>query len=306
MRMRIISDVLIAVLLLCFPGVAEAADQRTFATPADAVKALIKATEDGDQQEMLAIFGDDGKDLVFSGDAVQDKASREKFLKSYKAKHSIVAEDNNTRVLQVGPDNWPMPIPIVNDSGKWRFDTAAGKEELLYRRIGHNELGAIDVCRGYIQAQRDYAAVGHDGLPAGLYAQKLMSDAGKQDGLYWETLEGAPTSPAGPFLAEAGGQGYTFTGHGKAQPYHGYLYRVLKAQGASAKGGAKDYLKDRRLSGGVALVAYPAEFKVSGVMTFIIDLDGVVYQKDLGANAADIGGSMTAYNPDRTWKRVTD
>jgi hypothetical protein len=199
-----------------------------------------------------------------------------------------------------------LPIPIVNDGGKWRFDTAAGKEELMYRRIGHNELGAIAACRGFIDAQKDYAAVGHDGLPAGIYAQKLMSAPGKQDGLYWETKEDEPPSPAGPFLAEAGGQGYASGGLGKSAPYHGYLYRILKAQGANAKGGAKSYLVDGQLKDGVALVAYPAEYRVSGVMTFIISQNGVVRQKDLGDKTGEIAGAMTEYDPDKTWARVAD
>ena len=282
-------------------------DQKTFTSPAEAVHALVKAAEDGNQDEMLAVLGDDGKDLVYSGDPVQDKTGMEKFVESYKTKHAIVTEDDKTRILQVGPNDWPMPIPIVNDGGKWRFDTAAGKEELLYRRIGRNELGAIAACRGYMDAQKDYAAEGHDGLPAGMYAQRLMSSSGKQDGLYWETAEGEPTSPAGPFLAEAGGQGYEGEGlGGKSQPYHGYLYRILKAQGAAAKGGAKNYLSDGNLSGGVGLVAYPAEYKVSGVMTFIINQDGVVYEKDLGEKTAEIAKAMTEYNPDSTWHKVKD
>jgi hypothetical protein len=293
---------LLAVLLLT--PVARAADQKTFATPDEAVKALVKAAEDGNQDEMLAVFGDDGKELVFSGDTVQDKASMESFVKAYKAKHALVTRDQNTRILQVGANDWPMPIPLVNDGGHWRFDTASGKEELVYRRIGHNELGAIAACRGYIDAQRDYSAVGHDGLPAGVYAQRLMSEPGKQNGLYWETKEGETPSPAGPFLAQAGGEGYQSPGGDN--PYHGYLYRILKAQGAAARGGAKSYLVDGQLTGGVGLVAYPAQYRVSGVMTFIINQHGVVYQKDLGEKTSEIAGAMTEYNPDSTWKKVTD
>jgi Protein of unknown function (DUF2950) len=309
MKMRIANKFAVLTLLSMLLGTRAmwAVDQKTFASPAEAVHALVKAAEDGNQDEMLAVLGDDGKDLVYSGDPVQDKTGMEKFVKSYKTKHTIVTEDDKTRILQVGPNDWPMPIPIVNDGGKWRFDTAAGKEELLYRRIGRNELGAIAACRGYIDAQKDYAAEGHDGLPAGIYAQRLMSSSGKQDGLYWETAEGEPTSPAGPFLAEAGGQGYEGEGlGGKSQPYHGYLYRILKAQGAAAKGGAKNYLSDGNLSGGVGLVAYPAEYKVSGVMTFIINQDGVAYEKDLGEKTAEIAKAMTEYNPDSTWHKVQD
>jgi len=309
MKMRIANKFTVLALLSMLMGTRAtwAVDQKTFASPAEAIHALVKAAEDGSQEEMLAVLGDDGKDLVYSGDPVQDKTGMEKFVKSYKTKHAIVTEDDKTRILQVGPNDWPMPIPIVNDGGKWRFDTAAGKEELLYRRIGRNELGAIAACRGYIDAQKDYAAEGHDGLPAGIYARRLMSSSGKQDGLYWETAEGEPTSPAGPFLAQAGGQGYEGEGlGGKSQPYHGYLYRILIAQGAAAKGGAKNYLSDGNLSGGVGLVAYPAEYKVSGVMTIIINQDSVVYEKDLGEKTAEIAKAMTEYNPDSGWHKVKD
>jgi len=293
------------ILFTAIPG--RAADQKTFATPAEAAQALYQASADGNQDEIVSVLGDEGKDLVYSGDAVQDKRGMAGFVKAYKTKHSLVAQDDKTQILQVGANDWPLPIPIVNDGGKWRFDTAAGKEELLYRRIGHNELGAIGACRGFIDAQKDYVAEGHDGLPTGIYAQRLMSTPGKQDGLYWETKEDEPASPAGPFLAEAGGHGYSPEGlGGKAEPYHGYLYRILKAQGAAARGGAKSYLVDGNLTGGVALVAYPSEYRVSGVMTFIINQNGVVYQKDLGDKTGEIAGAMTEYNPDKTWAKVTD
>jgi hypothetical protein len=303
MRAKHLFTMLIPALLL-LAAFTRAADHKTFDTPAQAVQALIKAAEDGNQDEMLAVLGDDGKDLVFSGDPVQDKTGMESFVKSYKAKHSIVEQNAKTRVLRVGASDWELPIPIVNDGGKWRFDTASGRQELLYRRIGYNELGAIAACRGYIDAQKDYASVGHDGLSAGIYAQRLISSPGKQDGLYWETAEGDPPSPAGPLLAQASDEGYA-TG-AKGQPYHGYLYRVLKAQGAAVKGGAKSYLTDGKLTGGVAIVAYPAQYKVSGVMTFVINQRGIVYQKDLGEKTADVVETMTEYNPDSTWKKVTD
>jgi Protein of unknown function (DUF2950) len=286
---------------------AKAAQQTTFATPAEAAEALVKASEYKNQQEMLALFGDDGKDLVYSGDMVQDQTNMERFVKAYKTKHTIVKQDDNTRILQVGARDWPLPIPLVKDGGKWRFDTAAGKEELLFRRIGHNELGAIAACRGFIDAQKDYAAVGHDGLPAGIYAQRLTSDPGKQNGLYWETKEDEPASPAGPFLAKAESEGYGGSaGSEDSQPYHGYFYRILKAQGTAAKGGARSYLSDGKLTSGVGLIAYPAQYKASGVMTFIINQRGVVYQKDLGANTLDLVTAMTEYNPDNTWTKITD
>jgi hypothetical protein len=293
--------------LLLAAGPASAADQKTFATPDEAVQALVKASEDGSQEEMLAVFGEDGKDLVYSGDTVQDKARMRRFAKAYNTKHELVAKDDHTRILQVGRHDWPMPIPIVNDGGKWRFDPAAGREELLFRRIGRNELGAIAACRGYIDAQHDYAAVGHDDLPAGIYARKLRSDPGKQNGLFWDTKEGEPPSPAGPFLAQAEEEGYgPSAGSAKAEPYHGYFYRVLKSQGAAARGGAKSYLTDGKLTEGVALVAYPANYKVSGVMTFVINQLGVVYQKDLGEQTSTLAAAMKEFNPDSTWTKVTD
>jgi hypothetical protein len=281
---------------LCF-----ASDQKTFATPGEAVKALMAAVESNNQDELLAVFGPDAKDLVSSGDDVQDRNSRAAFVKSYKAKHAIIAEDPNTRVLQVGAKDWELPIPIVLVDGRWHFDTAAGKQELIYRRIGDNELGAIAVCRGTIAAQRDYTAKGHDGLPAGIYAGKLRSDPGKHNGLYWEAADGEPASPAGPFLAQAAEEGYQ-----KGDPHHGYYFRGLKAQGAAAPGGAKSYLVDGALKGGVALVAYPAQYKVSGVMTFIINQDDVVYQKDLGENTTEAAKAITEYDPDSSWTKVED
>lgn len=305
MRTKLFLTSLLLVSLL-FAGAANAADQKTFATPEAAVQALVKASADENQEEMLAVYGDDAKELVYSGDTVQDVARMQRFVKAYKTKHEIVTKGENTRILQVGPNDWPLPIPLVNEGGKWRFDTASGKQELLFRRIGHNELGAIAACRGFIDSEKDYAAVGHDGLPAGIYASKLISDPGKQNGLYWETKEDEPASPMGPFLAKAGGEGYGASGVGEAQPYHGYLYRILLGQGAALKSGAKSYLSDGKLTGGVALVAYPAEYKVSGVMTFIISQRGVVHQKDLGENTAALAAAMTEYNPDSTWSKVKD
>jgi hypothetical protein len=290
-----------------FPGLAKAAGQKTFATPAEAVRALVKSAEDWNQDEMMEVLGDAGKELVFSGDTVQDDANAKAFVKAYRSKHAIVTRDKNTRILEVGVNAWPMPIPIVNDGGRWKFDTAAGKQEVLIRRIGHNELGGIAACRGFIDAQKDYAVVGHDGLPSGIYAQKLLSDPDKHNGLYWQTGENEPASPAGPLLAQAEAQGYDNSVVGtKGQPYHGYLYRILKGQGTAAKGGAKSYLSDGKLTAGVALVGYPVEYRVSGVMTFIINQNGIVYQKNLGEKTSELAGAITEYNPDSTWKKVTD
>jgi hypothetical protein len=281
-----------------------AAEQQTFATPGQAVKALIVAAKSHNQDALVAIFGDDGKDLIASGDKVQDNTALDNFVKSYKTKHVIVTQDADTRVLRVGSKNWELPIPIVRQGHNWRFDTAAGKQELIYRRIGDNELGAIAACRGFIAAQNDYAKLGHDGLPAGIFAQKLASDPSKQNGLYWQTNNDEPPSPAGPYLAKAADEGYR--GGDPHDPYHGYFYRSVKAQGAAAQGGAKSYLVDGQLKDGVALVAYPAKYKSSGVMTFIINQRGVVYQKDLGENTTALAEAITEFNPDSSWTEVTD
>lgn len=301
---RLLLSVMALTLLLAIPCSVLAGDQRTFATPQEAAKALQNAAQTENQAEMLAIFGDEGKELVYSGDPVQDENGMKGFVKAYNTKHSFSKQDDKTVFLVIGTNDWPMPIPLVNEGGKWHFDTASGKQELLYRRIGHNELGAIATARGYIAAQADYASKGHDGLPAGVFAQKLMSTPGKQDGLYWETKEGEATSPAGPMLAEADAKGYDATSVGRAAPYHGYLFRILTAQGPNAKGGSRNYVVDGKLSGGVALIAYPAEYRTSGVMTFIINQDGVVYQRDLGEKTAESAKAITEYNPDATWKKV--
>jgi Protein of unknown function (DUF2950) len=306
--MKMCTKSLAAGLLLAIvlsPGLTKANDQKAFATPAEAFQALVKSAEDWNQDEILAVLGDGGKELVYSGDL--DHESAEAFVKAYKSKHHIVVRDSNTRILEVGVNAWPMPIPLVNDSGKWKFDTVAGKQEILFRLIGYNELGAIAACRGFIDAQKDYAAVGRDGLPSGVYAQKLRSDPDKHNGLYWETGENEPASPAGPLLAQAEALGYDGPAVGtKAQPYHGYIFRILTRQGTVAKGGAKNYLSDGNLSGGVALVAYPVGYRASGVMTFIINQNGILYQKDLGGKTSELAAAITEYNPDNTWKRVTD
>jgi hypothetical protein len=296
-----------AVFALCALGSVAtclAAEQQSFATPHQAVKALIVAAQSHDQDALLAIFGDDGKELIASGDTVQDNTSLDHFVKSYKTKHVIVTQDADTRLLRVGSKNWELPIPIVRQGDHWRFDTEAGKQELIYRRIGENELGAIAASRGFIAAQQDYASLGHDGLPAGIFAQKVASDPGKQNGLYWETKDDQSPSPAGPFLAKAADEGYK--SGDLHDPYHGYFYRSLKAQGAAAQGGAKSYLVDGQLKDGVALVAYPATYRSSGVMTFIVNQRGVVYQKDLGENTTALAEAITEFNPDSSWKEVTD
>jgi hypothetical protein len=271
--------------------------QTTFPTASAAAAALVAACRSGDQDALLKILGPAGKDLISSGDPVADKKSQEGFAKSYTVKHSLTAEAQGFETLVVGAENWPMPIPIVRDGERWYFDSARGHDEIIDRRIGANELGAIAVCEGYVEAQKMYSAKGHDGLPAGLYAQRLVSTEGKHDGLYWKPAPGEPESPMGPAVAAAAGEGYT----GAADPYHGYYYRLLKEQGAAADGGAKSYLVDGKLSGGFALLAYPANYGNGGIMTFLVNQDGNVLQKDLGDDTANLAKQMTAYNPTEDW-----
>jgi hypothetical protein len=294
----------VALVLLTSEAIAQQS-QETFSTPGQAVKALITALETNDDTALLAVLGPDGKEVVSSGDPVADSAEKAQFLEKYKTQHALVASSPAKEILMVGAAAWPMPIPLVKAEGKWRFDSAAGKAELLYRRIGINEFGAISACRGYVAAQREYASQGHDGQPAGIYALHLNSEPGKHDGLYWETKEGEPPSPAGPLLAEASSGGYALEPAGKEPtPYHGYFYRLLKAQGPAAPGGAKSYEANGQLTSGFALVAYPAQYRVSGVMTFIVNNKGQVYQKDLGEQTTELAKAMTAFNPDKTWAPV--
>ncbi len=289
-----------ALLATPLSGLAQAASsQKTFPTASAAAAALVAAARAGDQDQLLAILGPDGKELVSSGDPVADKQSSEKFAKLYTEKHSLTAEAQGFETLVVGPNDWPLPIPIVRDGTVWYFDSARGKDEILNRRIGQNELGAIAVCEGYVQAQKEYASKGHDGLPAGIYAQKLISDEGKHNGLYWKPAPGEPESPMGPAVADAAAEGYTSSG---PAPYHGYIYKLLKAQGPSAEGGAKDYLVNGKLSGGFALLAYPANYGNSGIMTFVVNQSGVIYQKNLGDDTANLAKQITTYDPGDGWE----
>jgi hypothetical protein len=274
----------------------------SFRTPQEAVDAFVAAVQKGDEAELKKLLGPDVDELLSSGDPVQDKANRQRFLDAYQAKHSLSEQGSGTVTLVIGTNDWPFPIPVVERHGKWRLDGAAGAEELIYRRVGRNELGAIAVCRGFVGAEKEYASEGRDGDPAGIFALKLMSDEGMHNGLYWPTVEGEDPSPAGPFLASASGEGYQF-GAGRT-PYHGYYYRLLYAQGANAKGGAKDYFADGVMTQGFALIAWPAEYGSSGVQTFIVNQDGVVYQKDLGDDTATAVEAIQTFDPDSSWTLV--
>src|SRR5215831_15264702 len=271
--------------------------QPSFATPDEAVAALVTAGEKADTTALQAMLGPDTGGLLSSGDPVQDQKGREGFLKRYAAYHELVAGDADNLVLLVGEDRWPLPIPLVRKSGRWYWDGAAGARELVVRRIGANELRTIDVMHGFVAAEKDYAVAAHDGGPPGAYTQKLRSSPGQQDGLYWESSPGRPPSPAGPALAAANAEGYGVTGS-LANPYHGYLFRVLTSQGPEAEGGARDYLVDGRLRNGFALLAYPSAYGASGVMTFIVNQDGIVWQRDLGVDTTQAATAIQQFNPD--------
>jgi len=285
--------------LLLVAGCAKVEKHASFKTPQEAVDAFVTALQKGDDAELKKLLGPDVEDLLSSGDAVQDQSDRQVFLDRYKAKHSLSDAGNGTMELVVGDQDWPFAIPVVEHDGKWRLDGAAGADELVYRRVGQNELGAIAVSRGFVNAENEYASAGRDGDPAGIYALKLVSDEGMHNGLYWPTAEGEDPSPAGPFLASAANEGYHF-GAGRV-PYHGYYYRLLYAQSANANGGAKDYFADGVMTEGFALVAWPADYGASGVQTFIVNQDGVVFQKDLGEDTATAVEAIKSFDPDSSW-----
>ena len=292
---------LIAILVLagCAKPPTQAA-QRSFDSPESAVTALVTALEQRDRATLAAMLGPDSDALLSSGDAVADSTARAEFLARYAEKSALVAGGPDDLVLQVGPDDWPFPIPLVRRDGKWILDAAGGRDEILRRRIGGNELRTIEVMHGFVAAQDDYAEAAHDGVPAGTYARAIRSDAGKQNGLYWEVAEGEPQSPAGPLLAEAAAEGYGAAG----EPYHGYRFRLLGGQGPAAAGGARDYVIDGRQTGGYALVAWPASYGASGVMTFLVNHDGVVWQRDLGEGTEQAVAGITRFDPDSLWTPI--
>jgi hypothetical protein len=277
--------------------------QKRFKTPEEAVQSAIKAAKSNNRAEMLEIFGADAEDLLSSGDKVADRRARQVILAALNERWSLASEGANTKILVIGNEKWRYPIPLVKDSGGWRFDTAAGREEILFRRIGRNELNTISACGVYVRAQKEYAAKGHDGKPAGLYAQKFASQPGKQDGLYWKVGEGEELSPLGAFVAEADPEGSSGERSGPI-PFNGYLFRLLTAQGAAAPGGAKSYISNGEMKDGFALLAYPAQYRKTGVMTFIVNQEGVVYEKDLGEETAKAASQINEYNPDSSWRRA--
>lgn len=280
--------------------------QKTFASPEEAVKAMVNAVKKNSNKELAAIFGPGSQVLISSGDKVDDKVRRERFLKVYEEKNSVETEGETKAVLHIGNHDYPFPIPILKKENTWYFDTKEGKEEILCRRIGRNELNVMDVLHAYTDAQREYAARNRNNDGGLEFAQKLISSKGKKDGLYWEVKEGEEESPYGPLIAKAAKEGYADKiKNDKSEPFHGYYFKILKSQGKNAQGGAYDYVVKGHMILGFGLVAYPAKYGSSGVMTFLVSQEGAIYQKDLGKNT-NKAAAMTKYDPDETWKKVEE
>lgn len=304
-RVRLLSKITIltgaAMLILALSSLAQA--QQRFKTPEEAVEALVKAARGGDSKSVVSILGPGSQELVSSGDPVEDAEVRKEYLAAYDAGHRIVSEPGKPSVLVIGPDNWPFPIPMVQRDGQWIFDVPAGREEVLARRIGRNELSTMKAMLAYWDAQQEYADMNKSKSGQAVYAQRIVSSPGKKDGLYWPTSGNEKPSPLGEAVADATQRGYR---PGAGEPYHGYRFKILLRQGPTAPGGAVDYIVKGDMIGGFAAVAYPAEYGNSGIMTFIINHEGDIYEKDLGEGTARIASQMTSFNPDHTWRKVVD
>jgi hypothetical protein len=277
--------------------------QKTFAAPEDAVVALVDAAKADNTNELLALFGAGGEKVLASGDPVMDQRSREVFLVAYAERAGLMTAGAARRILYIGNEDWPFPIPLVKENQAWRFDTAAGVQEIQFRRIGRNELTTIRVCQVYVEAQQEYSAGAHDGKSVGLYAQKIASTLGKHDGLYWKSDDPEQLSPLGELAAEAASEGYR-PAAGQRTPFHGYFFRILTSEGDSAERGTRSYIVNGEMRDGFALIAHPAVYGSSGVMSFIVNQDGLVYQKDLGPQTAKIAAKITRFNPDSGWKKI--
>jgi hypothetical protein len=291
----------VAILLTaCLPtrSMAQQQGQKTFSSAEDAGKALVTAAQSNDEKAMIEILGPDGKQIVSSGDEAEDVQSRADFVQRYQEMHRLVKEPDGNTVLYIGAKNWPTPIPLVNRGKLWYFDTDAGKKEILYRRIGRNEISTISVCHELVAAQKEYSAQHNE------YAQKIYSDEGQHNGLYWKAAEGEPQSPIGPLVAAAVAEGPSRSG--APTPYRGYYYHMLTRQGMNGPGGARSYIVNGKMTGGFAFVAYPAEYRSSGVMTFIVSQDGVVYQKDLGPKTDALAKATREYNPSSSWEKAEE
>jgi hypothetical protein len=303
--------VLIATIIIAIasglPASAQHEEQKKFKSPEDAFKALIEAAGNNDTSELLAIFGPEGKDIISSGDSVADRRSRERFVKRAADGVKFSKLDDKTVLPVIGKDECSFPIPIVKSGQEWVFSTEEGRQEIINRRIGRNELNTIQVTLAYVDAQRQYASKARNGDGIIQYAQHFMSRNGKKDGLYWEAAPGEEISPLGPLIARATEEGYRYTVRKKGEkpdPYYGYYFRILKGQGSNAPGGEREYVTGGRMTSGFGLVAYPAQYGVSGIMTFIVNQLGTVYQKDMGPKTEELAKTMTKYDPDKTWKQV--
>jgi hypothetical protein len=283
------------------PTFAQQPGQQTFASAEDAGRAFFAAMRAQDDQAPLNILGPAGKDVLSSGDRAEDADARIGFVVKYEEMHRLVTESNGTATLVIGAENWPFPIPLVNNHGSWYFDTAAGKGEIVFRRIGKNELAAMEACRNLVEAQKQYFARPPAGIPK-QFAQKLVSDEGRHNGLYWQGASDEADSPINPLIAYAR-QNLPADQAGEHVPFNGYMFRILTSQGPHAPGGAKNYIVDGKMSVGFAFVAYPVEYRSSGVMTFIVDASGIIYEKDLGPNTTRLAQAMTVYDPDSSWQR---
>ena len=284
---------------------AQSIRQRTFASAEGAARTLVDVVKKRNVDELLAIFGQDGKELLETADPATARMHRDVFTVAAAEQWHLTDDSPHRKTLVIGHENWPCPVPIVRAGTTWRFDTAAGKEEVIARRIGENELAAMDSIRAYVTAQRRYAEQGHDGNAPGVYATKFRSDPGTQNGLYWPVPRGQKRSPLGDLVAEAAEEGRLGSGdRTRPSPFHGYYFKILAGQGAAATGGAKSYLVNGRMSGGFALVAWPADYDTSGVMTFIVNQDGIIRQKDLGPGTDTAARKMAHYSPDASWRVV--
>ncbi len=305
-RCLLILPAVLLILTLGVPALAASAGsrQKSFASPEEAVHGLIAALKANDDKKLSTILGPGSQSLISSGDRVADRAGRAEVVRLYGEKNRIEQVNPDKVLLAIGNQDYPVPIPVVKRGNAWVFDTKAGMEEILNRRIGRNELKAIDVARAYVDAQREYAFNERGGVEALEFAQKFLSTPGKQDGLYWPAPEGEEESPLGPFVAQAAREGYTKGKDNKPVPFHGYYFRILKAQGKHAEGGDFNYVVNGHMILGFALVAYPAQYAASGIMTFIVNQDGVVYQKNLGKNSGRVAADMKLFDPDKSWRKV--
>jgi hypothetical protein len=299
--LRVVAVATLLFACLAVDSAAQQKGQKTFPSPEEASKAVVAALQNNDEKAMLNILGPDATQIVSSGDPIEDAESHANFVRKYEEMHRFLREPDGSVTLYIGAENWPTPIPLAMKGNLWFFDTEAGKREILFRRIGRNEYSAIRICQELGAAQKEYYAMQHNE-----YAKQIFSDEGQHNGLYWRVSDGEPQSPIGPLVASAVAEGYVKGKGAPPTPYRGYFFHILTRQGKDAPGGAKSYFANDKVTAGFAFVAYPAEYRSSGVMTFIVNQDGIVYQKDLGKKTEALGKSMQEYNPDSSWSKAEE